>query len=225
MDRPRADWKEPALLAAIAIVILLGWSTPFVYPLKILAVFFHEMSHGAMALFTGGSIVEIRLVPNEGGLCITRGGNRFLVASAGYLGSLICGGTLLILAARLKRHAGLTAALGALMLLAGLFWIRPIIGFGFFFVMASGIALTAAAYRLPEWANGLILKLVGLTSCLYAPADIASDVLFRPSLRSDATQLQEITGIPSVIWGVFWVLLSLVLAWFFLKRAWGPTET
>jgi hypothetical protein len=46
-------------------------------------------------------------------------------------------------------------------------------------------------------------------SCLYAVWDIFSDVLLRSVPRSDAVALASLTGIPSVVWGVLWVLASV----------------
>eukprot|EP00425_Heterocapsa_triquetra_P025156 CAMPEP_0195122230 /NCGR_PEP_ID=MMETSP0448-20130528/125969_1 /TAXON_ID=66468 /ORGANISM="Heterocapsa triquestra, Strain CCMP 448" /LENGTH=51 /DNA_ID=CAMNT_0040159715 /DNA_START=86 /DNA_END=237 /DNA_ORIENTATION=+ len=45
-----------------------------------------------------------------------------------------------------------------------------------------------------EEVNDLVLKVIGLTSCMYAVLDIKSDVLDRPYLRSDASMMAEATG-------------------------------
>ena len=44
------------MLAGIFVVVYCLWNTSLVYPLKILVVFFHEISHGVAAVLTGGSI-------------------------------------------------------------------------------------------------------------------------------------------------------------------------
>ena len=77
-------WAEFFGLLAITAAVVFFWNSGIVYPLKILVVFFHELSHGLMAVFTGGSIREIQLFAAQGGLCVTAGGNRFLTLSAGY---------------------------------------------------------------------------------------------------------------------------------------------
>lgn len=76
--------------------------------------------------------------------------------------------------------------------------------------------IPAAAHRA---ANALLLRLIGLTSLLYAPLDIISDTLLRPNLHSDARALAELTFIPGVVWGALWCAASLVLAWWFLRQA------
>lgn len=215
----RTDWRKLyGLLALLGAVILL-WETALLYPLKILVVFFHELSHGLMALLTGGSIVHIELDAMQGGLCVTRGGNRFLTASAGYLGSLLHGGAILLLTQRLRDDRLLTRALAVLLLLVCLVWVRPLLGFGTVFCLLSGAALLWAGLKLSQEANALLLRLIGLSSLLYAPLDIISDTLLRPNLHSDARSLAQLTFIPGVVWGTLWCALSLVMAWWFLRQA------
>ena len=48
-------------LILITVIVFMLWGTPVVYPLKILVVFMHELSHGLAAVFTGGSIEAISL--------------------------------------------------------------------------------------------------------------------------------------------------------------------
>ena len=81
----KGHWQLLALLAAVFAL----WQTPVVLPLKILVVFLHELSHGLAAVLTGGEIVELSLSAQQGGHAVTRGGSRFLILSAGYLGSLL----------------------------------------------------------------------------------------------------------------------------------------
>ena len=99
----RINWRTGGALLVLMAGVVLFWNTWAVYPLKILVVFFHELSHGLAAWITGGSIERIELVAQQGGLCVTRGGSTFLTLSAGYLGSLFWGGLILVVAAR-TRH-------------------------------------------------------------------------------------------------------------------------
>lgn len=213
------DWKNAGSLLAIVIVAALLWNTYFVYPLKILVVFFHELSHGLAAIITGGSIEKIEVVAQEGGVCFTRGGSRFITLSAGYLGSLIFGGTILFLAARTSKDKWISIVLGGILILVSLLYVRPLISFGFGFGMISGIVLIAIGVWLGEGINDYLLKLVGLTSCLYAVLDIKSDIIDRPHLRSDAVMLAELTHIPSIVWGVIWIGVALILSFIFLMLA------
>jgi hypothetical protein len=221
----RINWRTGGALLILMAGVVLFWNTWAVYPLKILVVFFHELSHGLAAWVTGGSIERIELVAQQGGLCVTRGGSTFLTLSAGYLGSLFWGGVILVVAARTRHDKWFTMGLGILLLLVTLLFIRPLVGFGFAFGLFTGGAMVAAGRLLPEKANDLLLKVIGLTSCLYAVLDIKSDILDRSYLRSDARMLAEYTGIPTLVWGVVWILLAVVAAMFFLYiAATGPEQ-
>ncbi|MFT6786226.1 MAG: hypothetical protein ACJATG_002234, partial [Dinoroseobacter sp.] len=81
MKTLKGHWQ----LILITIAVFALWSTPLALPLKILVVFLHELSHGLAAVLTGGSIEAISLSAQQGGHAITRGGNGFIILSAGYL--------------------------------------------------------------------------------------------------------------------------------------------
>lgn len=217
--RRSINWAETGVLLVIVAVVYALWSTPVVYPLKMLVVFFHELSHGLMAVFTGGDIIRIELDHRQGGLCVTRGGVRFLVTSAGYLGSMLWGGVILVAAARTRFDRHIMFGLGLLLLLTGALWVRPFISFAFFFVLAMGAAMVAAGRYLDMRVNDLLLKLVGLTSCLYAIADIKSDALDRDIPSSDASKIAEYVPLLSgwmvgAVWIALSVLATLGFLWF-----------
>ena len=211
--------RELWTVGLIVLAVVLLWDSWLVYPLKILVVFFHELSHGLAAVLTGGSIVEIQLQKEQGGLCITRGGIRFVVLSAGYLGSLVAGGTILLLAARSRNDKAITGTLGVILLAVTLLFVRPWFGFGMLFGLLSAGALVLAAMYLGKVGNDWLLRVIGLVSCLYAVMDIKSDVLDRPEVRSDARMLAEHTGIPTIVWGVLWIAVALVAVFYFLRAA------
>lgn len=229
----KIQWKELISLLFIMLAVVYLWNTWVVYPLKILVVFFHELSHGLMAVITGGSIKEIRIVAAQGGVAVTAGGNRFLTLSAGYLGSLVLGGVILVLATRTRYDQTIATVIGGLMILISLLFVRPIISFGIFFGLLAGLAMIAAGKYLSEDSNDFILKVIGLTSCLYAVLDIKSDVLDRPYLRSDARMLAELTHLPTIFWGLLWITIAVIAAVFFLlaacktrpSKGQGPVDT
>jgi hypothetical protein len=199
---PRRLWL-PVLLGLGAVVL---WNTPIAYPFRVFVVFLHEISHGLAAVITGGRIVSIGLSPDEGGVCVTQGGWRFVILSAGYLGSLLWGALFLLLAARRRQAPGVVALIGLFTLVATLVYVRT--AFGFFYGLAAAGVLLVVAGKLPEAAEGL-LAAIGVMSALYAVWDIASDVLLRSHPASDASALAALTGIPGVIWGLLWIAASL----------------
>jgi hypothetical protein len=61
LPKRQVHWKRLGVLLAVTAVVVALWDTWAVYPLKILVVFFHELSHGLAAMATGGRIVEVQV--------------------------------------------------------------------------------------------------------------------------------------------------------------------
>lgn len=205
------------MLATIFVVIALLWGTVIVTPLKIFVVLLHEISHGVAAVATGGEIVRIEVNAQQGGICYTRGGNGFVTLSAGYLGSMLWGALILIAAARTRYDRYISGAIGALILILALLYVRNL--FGFATALLFALALILSGWKLSEKTNDIVLKVIGMTSCLYAVLDIVDDVLRRPGIGSDADMLAQHTGIPSLAWGALWVLASVATTGFSLWTA------
>lgn len=213
--------RKLRFLAGFAVyfgALWLLWDTPVVYPLKIFVVLLHEVSHAVAAVATGGSIQRIVLDPNQGGATYTLGGSAFLTLSAGYLGSLGWG-ALMVEAARARRIRSdlVNGAVGGLVVALTVLFVRNL--FGLAFGTLFGLALVGASRKLSVAANRSLLLTLGLTSSLYAILDIKSDILDRPHLESDAHMLADLTGIPTVVWGVLWIGVALGVTFFLLRRA------
>lgn len=198
-------------------LLWLLWDTWVVTPLKLFVVLLHEISHGLAAVATGGGIDRIVITADQGGACYCGGGDAFLTLSAGYLGSLVWGVVLVLLATVLGRRSGwFTALIGVGVGVISALYIRN--PFGLAFGLAAAAALMAAARYLSPAANTRILWVLGLTSCLYAVLDIKSDILDRPEMRSDAAMLAEMTGVPTLAWGILWIGAALVICWYLFRR-------
>ena len=213
-------WKRQTLVLAgfglYFALLWVFWYSPVVYPLKIFVVLLHEISHGLAAIATGGTIERIVLDPQEGGACFCPGGSPFLILSAGYLGSLIWGLLLVALASRFPRWSRVAVGVaGGLVLALTVLYVRSAFGLGF--GVLFGAALVAVSRLLPAALNRIVLMALGLTSAMYAVLDIKSDVLDRPHLESDAHMLAELTGIPTVVWGVVWIALAVGISAFALR--------
>lgn len=200
------------------LVLWVLWNTPFIYPVQLFVVFLHEISHGMAAVATGGSIQRITLNPRLGGACYCPGGNAFLTLSAGYLGSLFWGAAILEAGQRAGRHAGkVVQGIGIGVVILTLLFVRGLFGLAFG-ILFGGALFAAARHLAPEW-NRTLLTGLGLTSALYAILDIKSDVIDRPHLPSDAYMLAQLTGIPTVAWGILWIGVSLVVCVLLFLRA------
>ncbi len=209
--------KQTITLVAAVAAIFFFWHHLLIYPLKILVVFFHESSHAIATVLTGGRVTELVISQDQGGHVISRGGSRFLVLTAGYLGSLICGAVIYLAAARTRKDAAAMFFLGCLTIAIALFFVRNL--FGFAFSAATGVVMILLGARAGEKINDFILQLIGLTSMIYVPMDIYSDTISRSHLQSDARMLAQEFGGSTLMWGGLWIMLSAILIVFSLK--WG----
>jgi hypothetical protein len=207
------------LFVALFAAIWFFWDTPVVYPLKLFVVLLHEISHGFASILTGGEIRSVEITPQQGGVCRCPGGNVFLTLSAGYLGSLLWGGLMIVGAESLKNwSAWLTAAVAILVTGSTLLYVNQ--PFAAAFGIAFGAALFVVSLRAGATGNRVTLYLLGLTSCLYAVLDIKSDILDRPALTSDARLLAELTGVPTLVWGAAWIVTALLFCALLLHWLW-----
>ncbi len=218
-DRSKRRLRFLAAFATLFAAVWFLWDTPFVYPVKLFVVLLHEISHGLVALATGGRILAIEVTPLEGGLCRCPGGNEFLALSAGYLGSLVWGGLMIWGAERFPSlsswfSAVLAVTVGSVTLL----YTQQ--AFALAFGLAFAAALLAVAWRAGPAVNRVVLTFLGLTSCLYAVLDIKSDILDRPELQSDARMLAELTGVPTLLWGALWIGVALLFCFVLFRWAW-----
>ena len=212
----RGHWQLILLTLLIAVL----WQTPVVTPLRILVVFFHELSHALVTVATGGRVVGMSINAMEGGHVAAMGGNRFLTLSAGYTGSLLIGAALIVLAVRTAADRLVLGLLGAVMLGVAVVYLRD--GFALAFTFGTGGLLVLCAWKLPRDASDLILRVIGLTSMIYAPLDIISDTISRSHLQSDARMLAQEFGGTTMLWGGLWLLISLAVIAQTLRRGLGP---
>lgn len=197
---------------SIAGLIFAFWHSFVLKPLKILVVFFHEFSHALAVWLTGGSVLEFDVVAQQGGHVISQGGVGFLIVSAGYLGSLLCGVGLYALARKTRLDRYGLATVGALLIGIGVYY-----GFGNFLMiygLVLGAVFIAIAVKLSNIISDLLLCIIGMTSMGYVPLDILSDTILRSGVKSDADTLGELYFGGALFWGGLWLMISfLVIGW------------
>jgi hypothetical protein len=214
---PYTTLFRSAILVALLLVTLFFWSSPALYPVKAFVVLLHELGHAAAAVLTGGEVERIELSSNLGGVCWSRGGWRLLVLPAGYLGSMLFGGLILVAAARTRNDRALAAVLGLAVLVLTVIFVRTLFGIGF--GLLFGTALVCCAYWLPQAVNDVLLRFLGLTSVLYAVIDIKEDLVSRTVPGSDAYAMSQELFLPPIFWGLLWMALAVVAAGVFLYLA------
>jgi hypothetical protein len=133
------------LIIAIALTIFLVF-LPFAhiitYPFLIFSTFIHETAHALAAVLTGGEVESLIVRMDGSGITYTRGGIRFLVSSAGYVGTTLFGALLLLLS-RTERT------------------VRPVLIGGALFV------LMITAFFVGHTNNLIVLGLIGAIATLF----------------------------------------------------------
>lgn len=207
-----------AALILLVLLSLVFWNSVVITPVKLFVVLLHELSHALAAILTGGSVERIEIDPRIGGLAVTRGGWSWVVVSSGYIGSMILGSMILITSVRSSRTRLLTAGIGVVVLLITALFVRN--AFGMFFGVMFGAALIAAAKYLPRVWLPLLVQYLGTMSCLYALVDVQEDLLTLEHRLTDASIMAASTGIPAIVWGILWSVVSLVVFIFTIRIVW-----
>ncbi|MGH9361396.1 MAG: M50 family metallopeptidase [Thermoanaerobaculia bacterium] len=200
-------------LAFQIIFILLAlqlWPSPLMQPIKLLVVLLHELSHGLVALSSGGTVHDIVITPDEGGACESSGGNGVLIACAGYLGSMFFGGMILRASRGGSAVPATFALLSFLVLGAGVTVLHDSYSRAFAFTLAASFIFLGLF--APRFLGALFLRAIGTVSCLYALFDIYSDIVAaepgsRP-LENDAETFAALTGVPAEVVGIAWLAIS-----------------
>ena len=202
-------------LLGLLILIALCWQYPILYPLKILVVFFHESSHALATLLTGGSVKELVINPEQGGHVISQGGNTFIIYSAGYLGSLLWGVLIYLSSVKTRYDQTIMTVLGIIIIAITLLFGRNL--FSWVFGIITGMIMLWSGKKLSEQINDFILRLIGLINISYVPLDIYSDTIERSYLHSDAYFLAQATFGTTIMWGILWLIISLIVIVYCLK--------
>ena len=191
------------------------------YPFKLFVTWLHELSHGLVMLCVGAGFDKLEIFPDTSGLAHAKGGvgsfGRSLIACAGYMGTALAGGGLLVLGETAKGTRTGFLSIAIAMAISTLLWIsNPFgwysagVGILFFFVMA--------AIPFTEFSR-FTLHLVAAQACVQAFLDVR--VLFRPQLvingkivsDSDAHTMAKVAFGSPRFWGVLWLLWCLLI-WF-----------
>lgn len=190
------------------VLIFFLWHTPVLYPFKLITIYVHEASHAMAGWLTGATVDGIEVNVDQGGVAHLRGGSMWVILPAGYLGSSFFGAALILLGSQPALAKIASVLLGAAMVIL-LYWANNWLtrGLTLLFVGLIGVLwwLQEGAF-LPHF-----VLFVGTMSALYAVYDIYDDTIRRTVKQSDAYKMSEMTGIPSIVWGVLWMLFSMAL--------------
>ena len=176
-------------------------------PFSWMQTYFHEISHGLAAIFTGGSVKSIELNLMGSGLCTTQGGIRFIVAFSGYLGAVLWGALIYTMVDNMSKKSAVSIArtMIGMILLSALFWGRDLITL---LIMAMMILPFVAILKTrSQFLVKYFLQFLGL----YVLLDSITSPLHLIDGRryGDGNTLSKLTGIPEIIWIAVWLCIGL----------------
>lgn len=213
---------KPLLVAILAMVICLNirYLRYILYPFMIFSTWVHEMCHGLAALLTGGGIKEFFVYPDGGGLAYTwtTGENwkRVFVASAGYVGTALLGGILLLFR---RTHRGPTIGLigiACAILLSVAMYVRNGFAIGILIVMA--VILLLCTWKLKARLVAYLYSFLAATCSFNAFTTIK--YLFASGqgyvngnpVNSDAHTVAEYAGGTYIMWATIWMVFAIVMS-------------
>ena len=209
--RPTGNWFWAAVAVSL-VVSLTPWAEFILYPFRLFTTWVHECGHALMTVLVGGRVASITIEPDASGLTHSlvpvgriSGG---LVASSGYLGAAVVG-CLLMAATRVEKWAPvILMGLGAFMLLTLVLWMRNV--FGFVVVLAWGVVLVTLARTGIANALRFLLSLLAIQVALNSVYDIRALFLIGRG-QSDAATMARLFLLPSWVWAMSWMLISVAM--------------
>ena len=211
-------------LFGFALLTILLLYVPFgryiLYPFVILGTWFHEISHGMMAMFLGGDFIRLEIYGNGSGLAVHTTGlflgpiGSALVAAAGPMGPTIAGSILLMSSKSEKASGAMLFILGLFLLLSVVLWVRSL--FGIIFISMFGIISIYAALRLRDKQRQFVIQFLAVQAFtslylsigyLYSSgANIGGSSFF-----SDTQVIAQNLLLPNWFWASLILLVSIII--------------
>lgn len=228
--RPQVKLLLTAMLVSVGlwvVSIFVPAAAYIVYPIQLFATFVHEGAHALAAFLTGSSVQSLTVSPDTSGMVWSESGGfaGLLISSAGYLGTTAFGTLLLVwirygFSSRLALYvsAGFVCVMTFVFGFLAPFWnlLANVTFLSVVFTVFAGVVLTLALAAIArfaslKWVNFALafLAVQCLLNALFNLKDLF--VISAVGQASDAANMAAATGIPSLIWVVFWIAISLVM--------------
>jgi hypothetical protein len=201
--------SEQITILIIFIASLMLWNTPVIYPIKLFVVILHELSHAIMGLVTGGKITAMSIGLDLSGKCRIEGGNQIAIASVGYLGSLLCGILICVAPNNLNSGKWILITFAVIILSISLITSSNLT----FLVLSviSSLCILLTAFYLRINIVSILVRSIGLISCVFVLFDIKEDLFSRNDVITDVTILSSLTGIPGILISTSWIVFSFIM--------------
>ncbi|MFL6214348.1 MAG: M50 family metallopeptidase [Blastocatellia bacterium] len=213
------EFKESFRLLVLASLLTLAlWFIPFAgvitWPIRQFVTLLHEAGHALAALATFGDVRRVTLDWSGGGKTQFVGGSTLIVASAGYLSTILYGSALLLLLRR-PRNARRAAIFTAVLLLL----ITVLFG-GNLLAWAMGLTFGAGCLLLglkakPKMAH-FVMSFFAVQCVLNALYDLRTLLYlsaYDSNIHTDAQLMANATNglIPGLVWALGWSAIAVMM--------------
>ncbi len=220
------------LLAVIAVGLVLAWQTTIgsliLYPLTLLATWFHEMGHGLTAMLLGQHFEQLMIFPNGSGVAesqVSGEASRFThaaFAAGGPIAPSAVGALLIVASAHPKAWRPVLWLSAAVILGSVLIWVRSLTGLWVLPLVAGILGLIA--WRASPGFARFSLQFLGVLGAMSMLRDF--NYLFTEQgmvdgqpMISDTGQIEAALGLPHWFWAGLILLISGVMVGAALKYA------
>lgn len=225
------------LLTIATVLTIILWFVPFaeylVYPFRLFVTFIHEGGHALVSLLTGGSVQSLTVAADGSGVVFSAPSGRIgqlLTSSAGYLGTSAFGVLLLFLIRRRLSPnillAGCGIIIGLLTLVFGI--VSPAMNLlslnvglsSVMFTVLAGVSISSVLIVVAKFASqrtaAFTAAFLAVQCLMNALSDLKTLVFINAPLvgsdiQTDAANMAAASGIPSFVWAVVWLLISVAL--------------
>jgi hypothetical protein len=201
--------QKQLLIAIFAVLILqvLPFGGIVALPFVYLNTHVHDLCHAFAAVATGGTPIS--------------GGWIMVLAPAGYIGSTLIGGAMILAARTAKGAKNVFLVAAALLSISCILYVRGdlvglISGWGWCAVLWLGWQ------KLSSEKVILAAQFMGALQCInsfHAFSDLIK-ISATGSQPTDAALMQQATAIPAMVWAVIWGVFSLAILGQTLRTAW-----
>lgn len=225
--------KQTLALFAFGAITIILWNVPggglILYPFTLLGTWFHEMAHGIAAILMGGNFQQLVIFPNGSGYAQFTYSSLFLgilgksfVAAAGPIGPSIAGALFITASVSKKATEWTLYFFSAMLIVSSLIWVRPLISWGFLFVLLFSVLITFIAFKANLKFKVLALQFLAVQAFISVYQSIGylfSSGAFvdgSPNM-SDTQVIADNLLLPYWFWGALILAINLLLIYISFK--------
>lgn len=232
-QKTKSVLESNIFIVALALLSLFLSFVPLVryvlLPFEFFTTFIHEGSHALASLLMGEEVRRIVLNPDTSGYMEHSGGGgifaRGFIASAGYIGSALVGGLLIVLSAYKNSARTVLIGLALIFILAMIIYVRDI--FTLFVCGAMAAGLFYIAMKTSPGFQFFFSSFLAVQTALNALGDVMSLIVLSLGApksaystgKSDAEVMADLFFLPAIFWSILWICLALLIVYFSLKKS------